>query len=147
MTAEPKNSFKSGDKSFFLNVRVTNCWCSKLIFLKLEKNCGIALKALIMRIPPKPSSIAENKNPNCSCPFLAVRFKLLPILEITNAEIGNKNKETKVNSGLKYIKEATLMTIAKGSLKINSSKLTTATSISPTSLFMRAIKSPFRSLE
>ena len=61
----------------------------------------LALKALIIRIPDKASSIAEKSNPVCSCPAFAVRFKLLPMREITNADIGKRNKEIKVNSGLR----------------------------------------------
>ena len=62
---------------------------------------AFALKALIIRIPDKASSIAEKSSPVCSCPAFAVLFKLFPMLEITNAEIGNKNNEIKVSSGLR----------------------------------------------
>ena len=101
----------------------------------------------MIRIPFSASSMDAYNSPVCSCPCLAVRFKLLLIFEITKAETGKRKSEKRVNSGLSKISVTTLIITAMGSRKINSSMLTTATSISPTSLFIRAIISPRRSLE
>ena len=55
-----------------------------------------ALKAFIILIPSIPSSIAEYKRLVCS-----LVQKLLPIIEITVAEIGKRKKDIKDSSGLK----------------------------------------------
>ncbi|MNE21749.1 hypothetical protein D3C80_1149210 [compost metagenome] len=144
ITVAPRNSFSKGDKSPRLKVPVFNCWSLKFTFLKRSTTKGIALNALMTLIPPIDSSRIEKTRLVCSCPALAVRFKLFPIREITNAEIGRSTNEIKVNFGLMYTNEATETMMAKGSLKTNSKTAITASSISLTSLLIRAIKSPFR---
>jgi len=106
-----------------------------------------AIKALIIRSPPKVSSSWDIVSLHLACASSDCLFNFLPTLPMIHPIPGTTNNVNKVSCQLVIINVPKYMTIRIGFLINISNELVIEFSTSPTSPLIRAMMSPLRSSE
>ncbi len=145
MAVVPRNSLMGWARFWRRVMRLERRKYTSFSALKRPRTLSSALKALMMRRPPRHSSMFDIRPPQRFCCSSDLRFRALPTRPITRPAIGRSTITKSVSCHDIAIIVPRHTSIITGFLKIMSSDDIMEFSISATSPLMRAIMSPLRS--